>query len=112
MKVLTGDTDAVDCFESLLMVTLPTASYLCSAGTKWEMTLVCLSGDLTATVRVSASLDALAAAAREAAARAASAALRAAAADSSDWADTNTALDGVEDCLTDELPIVTPAEAS
>lgn len=70
------------------------------------MTLVCLSGDLTATVRVRASFDA-----REAA-RAASAALRAARADSSDFADTNTALDGVVDFLTEELPSVTPAVAS
>lgn len=73
---------------------------------------MCLSGDLTATVRVRASFEALEAAAREAAARAASAALRAAAADSLDPPDTNTALDGVEVCLTEELPSVTPALAS
>lgn len=112
MKTLGGDTDEEDDCDDWLIVTLPTASYLCSAGTKCEMTLVCLSGDLTATVRVRANLEAREAAEREAAARAASAARRAAAADLSDSVDTNTALDGVGDCLTAEVPSVTPAVAS
>lgn len=107
VNVLTGEVEKEDCSDSLLMVTLPVASYLCSAGRKCEMTLDFLSGDLTETVRVRAKLEA-----REAAARAASAALRAAVADASVFVDTNTAREGVVDCRVEPPPNVTPAVAS